>query len=248
MIAMSLFSTGPAATSQLENGYQKVVGSEGVFATDSTNGAVLAIPNSGAHALSVGPYSISASEHNDRVRTYFVAAGIPADQIGSVSVHTMVERGGLVQDLIKPDAPQLKLVAYYSLLNRAVDGIPVADSVAWARFNAEDVVVSETVFWPEIPGQAVADAKKMALTLADPSARAAFRAKLPVTDESEGHVVIRHSTHTWRGGFVAVASYDVNYRYPEGGGSYTRHFGLDGVEFRLPEEMVGANIPSDPRP
>jgi hypothetical protein len=243
----SRFALGEVLETRSEYGYHKVVGAQGVFATDEVNGAVLAIPNAGAPILDVGPPKGTGEDHNARVVAYFKANGIAADQIGSVSAYPMLGRGGLATDLARPDAPAPKLIAYYSVLNRAVDGIPVADSVAWARINANGDVVSETVYWPEIPASVVAEARQLRDSLALPGQAAAFRARAAIGDDSDGRVVIRHTAHTWRGKSGAWALYDVNYRIPGERSSYTRHFDKDGIERRLPEELVGKDVPSDRR-
>jgi hypothetical protein len=247
VILNSRFALGEVLETRSEHGYHKLVGAHGVFATDEANGAVLAIPDAGAPILDVGPPQGTGEDHNARVVAYFKANGIAADQIGSVSAYPMLGRGGLATALVRPDAPAPKLIAYYSVLNRAVDGIPVADSVAWARFNANGDVVSETVYWPEIPASVVAEAKQLRDDLALPGQASAFRARAAIGGDSDGRVVIRHTSHTWRGKSGAWALYDVNYRIPGERSSYTRHFDKGGVERHLPEELVGRDVPSDPR-
>jgi hypothetical protein len=52
-----------------------------------------------------------------------------------------------------------RITAYYSVVERAVDGIPVPDSFAWARANSESRIVEEAVYWPALPRDVLAEAK-----------------------------------------------------------------------------------------
>lgn len=194
-----------------EAGYLKLIGDNGVFAIDQTNGSAMASPDANAPVLQQPPLG-PAEVHGARARSYFEAAGIVASQIGGVQ--TNAGSG-----------------AYYSLLERAVDGIAIADSVAWVRFNAADEVVSEAVYWPAIPSNVVEDARALTKTLASPASAAAYKAKLPAgLGDAEGAVAVRHTDFTWRKAFSAVAVYDVV------DGSTVRHFGPSGEEVKLANE------------
>src|SRR6266496_3491169 len=85
----SQFIVGDAPRSANQFGFTKLVGSEGSFAVDMTNGAVIAIP--GAHSADMQKdvwYTQGSAKHNDAVRAYFIAAGIPPDQIRGVHALT----------------------------------------------------------------------------------------------------------------------------------------------------------------
>lgn len=123
---------------------------------------------------------------------------------------------------------------YYSHLGRAVDGIPVAESTAWARINDDGDVVSEEVRWPSIPASVVAEAKAVSHLVEDEGARAALHRLIGLP--GTGRVVIHHPT--WSGGpsFTPFASYDV---VDAPGGvvdarARTRHFRRDGSEITVP--------------
>src|SRR5580698_1072314 len=58
---------------------QRWRGSLGAFASDPTNGWSMALLDSGSPT---GPYMLDETAQNAAVKAYFIAAGIPADQIG----------------------------------------------------------------------------------------------------------------------------------------------------------------------
>lgn len=231
------FLLGPAASNSEEFGLDKVTGAYGVLATNPLNGAVAGIPIPGSPALSKQPYGNSAAEHNAFVKDYFVSHGLPEDQVLEVLARTGGTAGAPVTD---PSAVQrLGPVVRYSSLVRGVDGIPVVDSYAWARIDADGEVVELGVYWPTIPGSVVANAEKLAATIANSSGRAAFVAGLPAAVQGgQGRVVIRHSCSADRGPFVAFASYDVVQEV--GGAARIRHFDASGHELFLPSEKAAA--------
>jgi len=246
-IERSHFIVGAGRRSVTEFGFVKVVGSVGSFAVDAVNGAVIALP----HARSAEQqkdvwYTLGSHKHDEQVVAYFTAAGIPRDQIGDVHATTSMYASGGERD---SSAAQPKIAGWQSILQRVVvGGIPVIDSVAWARLNDEGKVITELVYWPPVPGKAIDDARRLRAKLSDESARAAFLAHLP-RDLPSGNVVIRHSSITANGPFEVFASYDVvdhrtsvEYTSPSGSSrivlaaSVVRHFDIDGNERKLPQE------------
>jgi len=226
-LAHSRFDVGPNPREYAEYGWSKTNGPDGIFSVNLDNHAARAIPHPSSPALQAGPYGSSLQEHNDHVLAYFVGCGIPRDQIASVDGSPEVETGGSPSDTT---SSSFKLVSYTSSLVRAADGIPVVDSVAWARFNATDQVVRETVYWPAIPGQVLADAEALRTKLSDPTALAAFQAHLPA-GATGSRVVIRHrGMDNHNGSFGAAAVYDVI------DGQVVRHFDANGQEEQLPWE------------
>lgn len=101
-----------------EFGFNKTVGPSGTFAVSAANGSVLAVLNADAPELQAGPSLLSADEHNARVRDYFVGAGIPSNQIGSVSA--LPEIGGVGEISTLPQ--NFELLGYISVLNRSIEG------------------------------------------------------------------------------------------------------------------------------
>jgi len=265
----SRFVTGTTEAKLLhveEYGFAKVVGPDGVFATNLRNGLVVAVQSGGSDKGSNGNaadakatgYVRDPDRHNQQVIEYFLAAGVPKDQIGGVHATTYLSSSGSARET-RPAPP--KIDGYASVIERKVEKYPVVDSVAWARMNGQRKVVSEWVYWPAIPAKALADARRLE-ELAGSSGDTEFLARLPAGLPS-GKVVIRHSSATAEGPFEVFASYDVLERKTspataEGKalGRYTpsittvvsvvvRHFDVDGVERRLPQEKrnVGADYP-----
>ncbi|HEX3851481.1 MAG TPA: hypothetical protein VHW01_10975, partial [Polyangiaceae bacterium] len=126
---------------------------------------------------------------------------------------------------------------------------PVPDSFATARFNANDEVTTEWVYWPPISRSTVDDAHAIQKQLSDPAGRQTFMAHLPPSLQTRpGEITIRHSDFDDDSGFVAFASYDVHYdRGDEGAGrAGTRHFLINGTEVSHPNRRR-SNVPDTPR-
>jgi hypothetical protein len=228
-VGVSRFRIGASRREMSEAGWYKVVGNEGVFATDPYTGAVRANPNGDAPAAHAAALTSNPDEHNARVLTYFRGAGLPMDQVGGAHVTTIMKVDGPA-DTVGHQRPTF--VAYTTIVERTIDGIRVPDSFAWARFNARDEVVAEGVYWPAIPAAAIADAHALRDQLTDPARGAAYRTQLAVPDASAkgGMVTIRHSGATSRSAFEAFAGYDVHVPYGDGatGRGRTVHFDASG--------------------
>lgn len=238
----SRFVVGDSRGDVREYGLIKVVGSEGSFAVDEANGTVIAVPNARSAAQQRGVwYTRGSQSHNDDVRAYFMAAGIPQDQIASVDATTSLYGAGGEADR---SSLQPKIAGWQSILHREIRGVPVIDSVAWARMDDDRHVIAEWVYWPAIPAKAIDDAVRLRTSLASESQRAAFLSRLPA-DLPGGQVVIRHSSAVTSGPFEAVATYDVIERRISAdastgaavrAASVVRHFDANGSEIRLPQE------------
>ena len=261
----SRFVTGATGVEQRrveEHGFSKTIGPDGVFATNLRNGLVVATQSGGsdkgeAKVGDVRPkagYVIDPDKHNSQVMDYFLAAGIPKDQIGGVHATTYLSSSGSAQDA-RPAPP--KVDGYASILERKIEKFPVVDSVAWARMNEQGKVVSEWVYWPAIPAKALADARRLE-EMVGSSGQTDFLARLPA-GLPRGRVVIRHSSATVEGQFDAFASYDIVERRTSAGPTgeqnrgdahqlisvVVRHFDVHGAERRLPQETrnLGADYP-----
>lgn len=180
-------------------------------------------------------------QHNQSVLDYFVATGIPKAQVAGANALTLLAAGG---EVVTDRPPQAKVIGYQSALRRSVDGVLIAESVAWARITPQGEVLSEGLYWPAIPGRVVAEAKRFREQLQNARAREEFSATLPPS-LPEGHVVIHHSSAMDREKFEAFASYDV--MAPVHGADYpkrwrqpitwvARHFDINGKEIRLSYE------------
>jgi hypothetical protein len=252
----SHFAVGASPREIQEFGFAKMVGAEGVFATNLRNGLVIAVPNSNA-AVATPPegYAPDPDRHNDNVLQYFLAAGLPKDQVHGVHALTRLYASGRSDEaMVTPP----KVEGYTSVIEREVEGIPVADSFASAQMDPQGRVIAEWVYWPAIPARVITAAKEMQALQAEPDRQKTFLARLP-ENLAVGQVTIRHSSATVLGPFEAFASYDVlerrtsvEERLPGLLSSsprvitVVRHFSADGSEFRLPQETRRA--PETPSP
>jgi hypothetical protein len=230
----SKFRIGANPTPKLEFGMSKLVGSEGVFGTIPETGWVLAIPNGRAPSTLADPLTRSPDLHNQRVRDYFVAAGLPAAQVGAVTAHGSVKGGGTGD----PTVQNGDFAGYTSVITRVVGGVPVPDSFAWARFNVNGDVVEEQVYWPTIPANVVQDAKTLSAIVSDRAQFAVFAKNLPPNMQN-GQVVIRHSPGNDRAAFEAVAAYDMVQLGEMGS---VHHFDTTGIEFKMASEVRSSQM------
>jgi hypothetical protein len=214
-------------------------GDLGAWAIDPTNGLSMGIVNADAPT---GPYELHEVSHNLQVRAYFVAAGLPEDQIHDVRATYQVVGGGPIGE---PSSVTLQSIN--SILTRSLEGVPVIESVAWAKMNRAEEVEMEYVFWPPIDKEVAARAVKFARKMDNPAERAAFLAKLPGTVYKDGGVVIHHTDPSVHAAPAAYVAYDVTLS-PEGHAPM-RHFDDSGQEFRMPHELPHPDdMPATPRP
>lgn len=222
LFSHSRFAIGPSVIeTKSEFGIDKVIGPWGVFGTIQKTRSVLASPNADAPSRARPPLPGGADAHNAEVRAYFVGAGLPAVEIDTVTVHTTSSAGGS-----GTDPPEWSLVAYTSTLSRQYDAVPIEDSFAWAQVNDLGDVVTESVYWPEIPQGVLDSARSFAQQLADPATKAAYFAKVP----AGGRLVIHHTPRIWPGAFQASVAYDI------GDFGKSTHYDASGGTFALPEE------------
>jgi hypothetical protein len=144
-----------------------------------------------------------ADAHATLVRDYFASAGLGAERVARTSV--TAGSGGSA-----------------TVLHREVDGVPVPDSFAWARFSADGVVLAEQVWWPPLPSDLPTKIDDFRALL-----ERGYRAKLPAPyAQAEGQLTVHHGLPL--GAAYAVVTWDVS-----AGGS-TRLFDVSGSEFRRP--------------
>jgi hypothetical protein len=226
-------------------GYLKTVGDQGTLATNTANGSTFAAAAPNSSGVRLPPFGGSYEDHDKFVKDYFVKLGLPAEQVGSVRAMTMLEAQGPSADVGRTIP---RITAYYSALQRTVEGVPVTDSFAWARVNSRGEVVQEGVYWPAIPSDVVQQVHQLRVLLADPQRLQLFKSRLAVSG-GEGVIVIRHSSATVDDAFESLASYDVSLhasavpsaqKTPAPGTTVTvtRHFDLNGTERFLPQERL----------
>jgi hypothetical protein len=232
-LVRSRFDLGALVETRLDGAFERHLGSHGVFATRKANGAVLAIPNADAPARLLPSYGGSAEAHNTYVKDYFLSLGIPADQIFAVHANTHGFGHSMASDADRLPKPERS--SYQTVLLRAVGGIRVVDSVAWARVDPTGSVVAEEIYWPEIPASVVQTAQTMRARLLHPQLRARLLDGLGAkADDVE--VVIRHSGSTVDAAPTFHAAYDVLVK--AGTTSYRRHLDAELHDFRLEHELV----------
>lgn len=124
------------------------------------------------------------------VTEYLEGFGIQRCQIASSNVGASGGGGGPVGGPFTPAPSHLTIS-----LTRAIDGIVVSESNAYAMLDDEDKSTSESLFWPALTPEVIAAAKALRTRLADPATLAAYRAKFTNTYEyrTEGAVTIHHT-------------------------------------------------------
>lgn len=243
------FLLGANARWSAQSGYLKDTGEIGTVAIRESNGSVFGVPN--AHAVSVNkaPYGRSPQDHDTYVRGYFVALGLPVDQIESVQAMTLLEADGRSDESVR-SVP--RVTAYFSVMSRGASDVKVADSFAWARANVDGSIVQEGVYWPALPPRVLTEVAQFKEMLANAESRRAFESRLPIASAS-GTLVIHHSSAT-EDQFEAFASLDISSRSilavgladnaagpntkAARGMVVTRHFDINGSERYLPHETT----------
>jgi hypothetical protein len=212
----------------------KTIGTWGVFATLTSTGWSMGLPNADSPVRMSPALISSAADHNKAVLDYFVGAGLPADQIDRVDAGPTVATTTSVKDNFVPSPPQLH--HYLSSIFRKVNDVPVGESFATAWINAKGEVVEESIYWPAIPASAIASAMSFRDLLSDPTRSAAVLGSVPPS--SKGGRLVIHHTPCVGGPVEATATYDVI------DGNRVRHFGPDGTEAFLASERGTVNTPA----
>jgi len=239
-LSNSKFRIGGGVTIELSNSQiQRWRGALGAFGVDPGNGMAMGVLDA---TTTTGPYILDEATHNAAVKAYFISAGIPADQVAGV--HATFISSGVTSAIAasKEDAP-IVLESINSILTRAIRGIPVVESTAWAKMRTNGDVDMEMVFWPPIDAGVVDQALAFAAQLKDAMARAAFAKKLPRAVLTEIGVVIHHTDTTVHTTPTAYVSYDAIID-PESSAP-VRHFDVNGSPLVLPQEQpVALHRPS----
>jgi hypothetical protein len=193
------------------------VGSDGVFAENLRSGASQGISNGDSPAAAV-PDLLDAEALRGKTLDYFLASGMPRDQLTAEGIR--LQGGGAVGSGATSQT-------YVATADRVLDGDLPVDGFAFAEFNVDGETKSEGVFWPEIPGQAIADGRALRAVKDDPAFRARIEATTPGAGTAEGRVVIHHS-----GPDAEVARAEATYDVALG--PVLHHFDLGGHEVPLP--------------
>jgi hypothetical protein len=231
-LSNSKFRIGQGATIELSNSQiQRWRGSLGAFAVDPGNGAAMGVLDA---KTATGPYILDEATHNASVKAYFISAGIPAQQIAGVHA-TFVSFGSTtISAIAAPTSTPIALESMNSILTRAIQGIPVVESTAWAKMRTSGEVDMELVFWPPIDATVVNQALAFAKQMKDPTAHSAFLSKLPRAVQKEIGVVIHHTDTTVHSAPTAYVAYDAV--IDSEATAPVLHFDVNGSPLVLPQE------------
>jgi hypothetical protein len=193
------------------------VGSDGVFAENLRSGATMGLSNADSPAVAI-PDLLDGEALRGKTLDYFLASGMPRDQLAAEGIS--LKAGGSAGA-----GPPTQ--TYVATADRVLDGDFLVDGFAYAEFNVDGETKSEGVFWPEIPGQAIADARALRAVKDDRAFRAKIEATVPGAGQEPGSVRIHHSGQDAEVA-RALATYDVAL------GPVLHHFDLQGREVPLP--------------
>jgi hypothetical protein len=128
-------------------------------------------------------------------------------------------------------AGDAQLEWYSSVISRQIDGIPVAESVAWARLTSGGRSISESVYWPDIPESVIAEAKQLKVDL--DGGKLAFVPSL--SGQSSAPTVAIHHTNGHLAPFIARTVVDVDHGTQA---VHVSHFAKDGSLVWFPGEVA----------
>jgi hypothetical protein len=248
--ARSGFDIGVNARSRSLPGSEIVEGTDGAFYINAHTRAALATrsaPNiSRANAAQVQlptPFSSKAKVNEDAVKSYLTAAGVPVSEVSATHVTTTMITGGPVSGAWDPK--DTRLLYYTAHLERALGGVPVQGSFAFAALDGMDQVITEGVYWPAIPASVVAAAQNFSQQLGNATNRASFiakvrRARAEAADVA-GQVKIVHTSANSDAPFSAIAAYVVVHKTAQGARSVTDMFDENGTPVTIVDSVAPAS-------
>jgi hypothetical protein len=244
-LATSRFKIGTNPTLELNTPQmQRWRGSLGAFAIDPGNGSACGLLDAKSPK---GPYEVDETTHGNNVKSYFVAAGVPADQIGEIqATYQSAVMGG---SMIDAGPTPFVLESISSILRRRISGVLVAESEAWAKITTSGDVDMECVFWPPLDRSVIDTAVAWAKTMTDGPTHSSFLSRISsdaAAVKRDDGVVIHHTDMFVHSPAKAFVSYDVVLGTDPG--SPTRHFDQNGQEFQLPHQQSPAPAPGAVRP
>lgn len=237
-VARSRFDVGPGARIEAEGPISRVVGDNGVFATDQVTGATLAIRNAVPAKNYPKGLTNDPTSHSAAVKSYLLAAGIPANEVSGTHVTTTMAGGGPVASGVQP--LQSQLLWYTTHLERSLGGVPVEGSFAYAALDTAGQPISEGVYWPAIPAATVAEAQALKAKLGSAAARSAYLAKVTAAQPDVGgegcEVKIVHTGAGYGGAFDAKAVCSGIARSAAGGKPRIVRFDETGAQTAMADE------------
>jgi hypothetical protein len=235
-IGKSRFSFGSQPVQQKDGNLIRWVGVDGALAIFS-DGSERASLNGGAPEANLADWSADTDKLSAHVRDYFVAMGVATCQIANLGIDASGSAGGPVDGgaLVVSAGPNTVV------LSRAIDSIPIAESVAVARFDVNDQTTAEGLHWPEISAELVTSAITFRNRLKDSQALADYKTKLPDDAQGDGQVMIHHSSAGTSSAFQAVVVYEVTQTFPADAGVLLRGLGesLDFDSNGVPAVITG---------
>jgi len=203
-VSLSRFAFGGTPTKSTAGPNTRWEGPQG-SASVSLFGYAMARSNAAAPASLLPDWNTDPDLLTAHVRQYFVGMGAPECQILRTLVTASGSASGSTDGGITQGGSSQRTIH----LARGLDGaIPIVDSLAWARMNNQNQTDAETFFWPMLPAATIAAARAFKSELADPTALAAYKAKLPSNARGDGEVVIHHTSIFPRTEFQTAVSWD----------------------------------------
>jgi hypothetical protein len=141
-------------------------------------------------------WSDDADALTEHVREYFISLGASACQMDRPNVTS----GSSGRRTIH--------------FQRAIEGLPLVESIGYAQLNASDQSDMEGIYWPEIPAEAVDAARAFRDRIATAEGLAAYKETLPADARGDGTLVMHHTSAVQLPGsapkpFAAMATWEV---------------------------------------
>lgn len=111
------------------------------------------------------PFPGTAEEHGEAVKRRLIEAGLPAEQIDSVSTGVTVRASASADH---PDLVATELESYTSVITRQIGGVRISGAYAVGRIDDTGEMTYQVVYWPPVPESAVARALTLAKIVASP--------------------------------------------------------------------------------
>jgi hypothetical protein len=234
-VTKSRFAFGSTPVRMEAGGLVRWVGTDGALAI-FPDGSEMGILNAGAPEANLPDWSTDSAALSAHVTDYFVSMGVARCQILGTGTNGSASGGGSIDGgTFTSSAGPTSVV-----LARGVEGIPVVESNAWAQFNTANQSIAEALYWPTVPAAVMTAARAFRDQLADPTALAAYKAKLPSDAQGDGKVVIHHSSSGSSAAFQVVTTYQVIQSIPQDAGPFGGRFGGD-LNFDPNGNPVAAN-------
>lgn len=212
------------------NGLTRLVGADGVVVTDGTTGGFVGVPNSTSASAVKASLFTSGADHNIFVRDYFLASGLPANQLGELRTHVTFRNEGTVKELWKATSvAYAHLQRFTTVITRSINGYSFPDSYAWASFDIDGYATAEEVYWPPVPASVLDEAADLAAKRTTLEAQAFQR----FGSAAKAAVVVRHSG--WREK-VSWSRAVLDVAFSIRGTGVVRHLDASGTVVVLPNE------------